>query len=194
MPKLDQIQTFERLQARLADLKAGKEVAAREIRALLTPEQIMEMDAAWVEQHELRKKRRAKTKEEELALGWKTKREVHIDAYEKAISEIDLVEAFKKLQRDAEIRQMKIYMASYGKAIDDGKDKTTAKNIANNDLTRAGLTRMDGQTVSHISKRDKEVNAMEMALLKSFEAEMTDDECEQAEILRAHEQAVRKRR
>jgi hypothetical protein len=194
MPKLDQIQTFERLQARLADLKAGKEVAAREIRALLTPEQIIEMDAAWVEQHELRKKRRAKTKEEELALGWKTKREVHIDAYEKAISEIDLVEAFKKLQRDAEIRQMKIYMVSYGKAIDEGKDKTTAKNIANNDLTRAGLTRMDGQIVRHLSKRDREVNAMEMALLKSFEAEMTEDEFEQAEILRDHEQAVRSKR
>ena len=79
MPKLDITHIAERLQERLTDLKAGKEIAAREIRALLNDEQLTAMDAAWTEQQALRKKKKARTKEEELALGWKTKREIHIE-------------------------------------------------------------------------------------------------------------------
>ena len=168
MPKLDLTHIAERLQERLTDLKAGKEVAAREIRALLNDEQLIAMDAAWAEQQELRKKKKARTKEAELALGWKSKREIHIEAYENALNEAgDLqVGAWKKKLRDAEIRQARIYFESYGKAIDKGKDAITAKNIANNDLTRAGLNRLDHETVSRFSKRDKEVNKMEDALLE----------------------------
>lgn len=55
MPKLDLTHIADRLKARLAELKAGKEVAAREIRALLNDEQLAAMDAAWVEQQDLRK-------------------------------------------------------------------------------------------------------------------------------------------
>lgn len=167
MPKLDLTHIAERLQERLTDLKTGKEIAAREIRALLNDEQLTAMDAAWTEQQELRKKKKARTKEEELALGWKTKREIHIEAYENALNEAsDLqVDAWKKKLSDAEIRQARIYFESYGKAIDDGKTPDVAKNIANNDLTRAGLKRLDGkETVSWLSKRDKEVNEMEDAL------------------------------
>ena len=173
MPKLDLTHIAERLKARLADLKEGKEVAAREIRALLNDEQLTAMDAAWAEQQALRKVRRAKTKEEELELGWKTKREIHIAAYESALTEADdlQVGAWEKKQRDAEIRQAKIYMDSYSKAIEDGKDKTTAKNIANNDLTRAGLRRLDGEVVGHFNKRDREVNAMEDALREQLKDE-----------------------
>lgn len=170
MPKLDLTHIAERLKARLANLKEGKEVAAREIRALLNDEQLTVMDAAWAEQQALRKVGRAKT-EEELKLGWKTKREIHIAAYESALTEADdlQVGAWEKKQRDAEIRQAKIYMDSYSKAIEDGKDKTTAKNIANNDLTRAGLRRLDGEVVGHFNKRDREVNAMEDALKELLE-------------------------
>lgn len=167
MPKLDLTHIAERLQERLTDLKTGKEIAAREIRALLNDEQLAAMDAAWAEQQELRKKKKARTKEEELALGWKTKREIHIEAYESALNEAsDLqVGAWQKKLSDAEIRQARIYFESYGKAIDDGKTPDVAKNIANNDLTRAGLKRLDGiETVGWLSKRDKEVNEMEDAL------------------------------
>ena len=168
MPKLDITHIAERLHERLTDLKAGKEVAAREIRALLNDEQLTAMDAAWAEQQELRKKKKARTKEAELTLGWKTKRETHIAAYESALHEASNLQlgAWKKKLRDAEIRQARIYFESYGKAIDEGKDAITAKNIANNDLTRAGLTRLDGETVDKFSKRDKEVNEMEDALLE----------------------------
>lgn len=169
MPKLDLTHIAERLQERLTDLKAGKEVAAREIRALLNDKQLTAMDAAWAEQQELCKKKKAKTKEDEPALGWKTKREIHIDAYDKALNEAnDLqVGAWKKKLSNAEVRQARIYFESYGKAIDDGKAPNVAKNIANNDLTRAGLKRLDGEeAVSQFSKRDKEVNEVEEALLE----------------------------
>jgi hypothetical protein len=169
MPKLDVTHIAERLQERLTDLKAGKEIAAREIRALLNDEQLTAMDAAWTEQQELRKKKKARTKEEELALGWKSKREIHIEAYENALNEAsDLqVGAWQKKLSDAEIRQARIYFESYGKAIEDGKAPNVAKNIANNDLTRAGLKRLDAkETISWLSNRDKEVNEMEVALLK----------------------------
>jgi hypothetical protein len=79
MPKLDGTHLPDRLSARLYAPKAGEEVAARDIRALLSDEQIKVMDAAWEVQQELRKKK-AKTKDEEKALGWKTKREIHIEA------------------------------------------------------------------------------------------------------------------
>ena len=161
MPKLDLTHIAERLQERLADLKAGKEVAAREIRALLDDKQLAAMDVAWAEQQELRKERRAK-----IALGWKTKREIHIEAYENALSTAnDLqVGAWEKKLHDAEIRQAKIYFGSYSKAIDANKMPSVAKNIANNDLTRAGLKRIDGEVIGHFNKRDREVNAMEDAL------------------------------
>ena len=173
MPKLDLTHIAERLKARLADLKDGKEVAAREVRALLNDEQLTAMDEAWIEQQGLRKVGRAKSREEEQALGWKTKREIHIAAYESALSEATELQAgaWEKKQRDAEIRQAKIYMDSYSKAIKDGKDNTVAKNIANNDLTRAGLRRLDGEIVGHSSKRDKEVNAMEDALREQLKDE-----------------------
>ncbi len=111
------------------------------------------------------KKRRAKTKEE-LEVGWKTKREVHIAAYENALIDAEALKvgAWEKKQRNAEIRQARIYFESYGKAINDGKSAATAKNIANNDLTRAGLKRLDDANVSRINKRDKEVNEKEATL------------------------------
>jgi hypothetical protein len=82
MPKLDGTHLPERLAERLADLKADKEVAARDVKALLNDEQIAKMDAAWKEQQALRKVKRARTKEEERELGWKTKREIYIETYE----------------------------------------------------------------------------------------------------------------
>lgn len=85
MPKLDATHIAERLRSRLADLEAGAEVAAKDIRALLTKEQQAAMEAAWAEQQELRKIATARTDEEKQALGWKTKRDIHTEAYKQAI-------------------------------------------------------------------------------------------------------------
>lgn len=196
MPKLDGTHLPQRLAERLADLRAGKEVAVRDLKALLNVEQIAEMEAAWEEQQLLRKQKRARTKEEEAALGWKTKREVYIEAYEKALSDAndEQVDAWTKKLRDAEIRQARIYFETYGKARDEHKDIQTAKNIANNALTAAGLSRLDGEVVGHLSKRDKEVWAMEDAIRAQIRKNMTPEELEQLEMLEEHEKALAKGR
>ena len=159
MPKLDGTHLPGRLAERLADLKAGKEVAARDIKALLTDTQIAAMEAAWAEQQKLRKVKRARTKEEERELGWKTKREIHIEAYERAVKEANdgVLKEFERLQMEATKRQMRIYMDTMGEAFKAGKDKNVAENLANNALTQAGLERMDA-----LPKRIEEIKQQRM--------------------------------
>lgn len=145
MPKLDPLHIHDRLHKRLQELEAGEEIAAKDIRALLTDEQQAALDAAWAEQQMLRKNGRARTEEERQAFGWKSKREVRIEAFKKAVAEADkgILAALQKMQSDAEVRQARIYFDTLGKALDEGRDNEQAKTMANNALTRAGLRRMD---------------------------------------------------
>ena len=53
-----------------------------------------------------------------------------------------------------------------------------AKNIANNDLTRAGLARIDGAKHVYQSKRDKEVFELEEQLKKQLGIKDIHDEDE----------------
>jgi hypothetical protein len=101
MPKLDKIQIADRLRARLEDLRNGKEVAARDLRALLTDAQILALEAAWSKQQTLRKKKRARTKEEEQTLGWRSKREIQIEVIEQFLNEADdrMLETYIELQK-----------------------------------------------------------------------------------------------
>ena len=193
MPKLDGTHIASRLRERLEELREGKEVAPRDLRALLTEKQQVAMDAAWAEQQALRKKKRARTKEEEAALGWKTKRDVHIEAYKAAIAEADagMVETVEELQRRSEVRQARIYMDTYFKALDEGKTEGVAANIANNELTRNGLSRLDGQGVWHYSKRDREVWEMERQIKERARANMPPEELEQIELMEQHEKTLR---
>ena len=197
MPKLDGTHLPQRLAERLADLKAGKEVAARDLKALLNDEQIAEMEAAWEEQQLLRKQKRARTKEEEAALGWKTKRDIHIEAYERAVAAANdvLLDEFQRLQEQAEIRGTKIYFDTLNQALKDGKDKRVAENLANNAMTRAGLRRMDGQPIGMqgLTRRDREIRAMEDAILKKAVSEMDDYEREQYELSQEYEKALREK-
>lgn len=197
MPKLDGTHLPQRLRERLADLKEGKEVAARDIKALLNDEQIAAMDAAWAEQQALRKVKRARTKEEEKELGWKSKREIHIETYERAVVAADdgVLKEFERLQLEATKRQMRIYMETKAAALKDGKDKQTAENLANNALTRAGLNRLDGRKIGTqgLTPRDKEIRKLEDAILAKARSEMTPDELEQLELLEEHEKAVREK-
>ena len=196
MPKLDGTHIAERLKERIAKLKIGEEVAARDLRALLTDEQTAALDAAKKAQQELKKAKRARTKEEEKALGWKSIREIHIEALEAALKEAeeDEVGAWEKRMRDAEIRQARIYFDTLESEIKAGKELQTAKNKANNDLTRAGLRRMDGKIVGHLSKRDKEISELETALIQQATNELDDYEKEQLELLKAHNKAVEENR
>jgi len=192
MPKLDGTHVASRLRERLEELREGKEVAPRDLRALLTDGQQAAMDAAWAEQQTLRKKKRARTKEEEAALGWKIKRDVHIEAYEAAITEADdgMVDTIEELQRKAEVRQARIYMDTYFKALDEGKTEGVATNLANNELTRNGLSRLDGQGVWHYSKRDAEVWGMERQIKERARANMTPEALEQIELMEAGSQTA----
>jgi hypothetical protein len=196
MPKLDGTHIVGRLRERLDELREGKEVAARDLRALLTAKQVTEMDAAWAEQQVLRKQKRARTKEEEVELGWKTKREIQIEAYERAYDEArdNEVKAWEKRVRDVQVRQAQIYMGSYSKARKEGREVYVAENIANNDLTRAGLQRVDGKKVWHQDPRDKEIWEMEQEIQQRARSEMTPEELEQIEIWEEHEKALAKNR
>ncbi len=145
MPKLDATHIAERLRSRLAEFQAGAKVAAKGIRALLTVEQSAAMEAAWAEQQQRRKIKRAKTQEEKQQLGWKTKREIRIAAFKQAISDSDtnILAELQKMQDQAEIRQASICFETLQKALDDGHESEQTKSMANNALTRAGLQRMD---------------------------------------------------
>ena len=197
MPKLDGTQIAERLQVRLEELRRGEDVAARDLRALLTTKQEAAIDAAWAEQQELRKQKRARTKEEEAALGWKTKRDIHISALESALREAQDAEvaAWEKRGYDAEIRQGRVYFDELKKETDAGVDLKAAKIRANNALTRAKLKRLDGQMIGTqgLRPRDREIRAMEDALLEKAVSEMDDYEREQYELEQEHEKALRER-
>lgn len=189
MPKLDGTHLPQRLADRLADLVAGKEVAKRDIEALLNDEQKAAMDAAWQHQQALRKVKRARTKEEVRELGWKTKREIHIEAYENAVKEAeeDVGDAFEDRLRKAEVRAAKIYLDTFFKARDEGKETYQAHLAANNELKRAHLAKVENQQVM---ARDKEVWAMEDAIRAEIRKNMTPEQLEQLEILEEHERAT----
>jgi hypothetical protein len=197
MPKLDGTHLPQRLTERLADLKADKEVAARDIKALLSDEQIAAMDVAWAEQQALRKVKRARTKEEERELGWKTKREIYIEAYEKAFNEASdgVLQELERLQLEATKRQMRIYFETLNEALKEGKEKRVAENLANNALTRAGLRRMDGQKIGTegLTRRDREIKEMEEAIMNKAVSEMDEYEREQYELSQAYEKALREK-
>jgi hypothetical protein len=87
--------------------------------------------------------------------------------------------------------QAKIYFDEYNKAIAEGKEISVAKNRANNELTRAGLRRMDGQQVNRfMTARDREVFKMEESLRESFKNEMTAQELQQQSLLKQQDDAV----
>ena len=88
MPKLDETHILSRLNERLEQLVKGEEVARRELKSLLTQQQSAVWDAAWERQQELRKKKQARTKEEEAALGWKSEREVTIEVVKAALDDV----------------------------------------------------------------------------------------------------------
>ncbi len=140
MPKLDGTHIVERLQQRLQQLRDGEEVAVRELRSLLNEAQQAAMNAAWEEQQLLRKSKRARNKQQEVALGWKTKRDIQIAAIESALKEglSNENEIWQRKLRDAEVRRSRIYLDEFFSQLDGGVDKSSAAIKANNALTRAG--------------------------------------------------------
>ncbi len=193
MPKLEATDVLSRLTERLRQLEAGEEIAAREIRSLLTPAQQQELEEGWRHQQELRKTTSARTVEEQKALGWKSKREVRIEVFRRARQTAwdHMGPEMEQLARKAELRQARIYFDALTEAQVLGKTAQEARNFANNELTRADLRRMDGQLVRGISTRDRAIRQMEDALLARFKAEATPEEREQLALLEEHERSLK---
>lgn len=195
MPKLNATHLPQRIADRLEELRSGKEVAARDLKAVLTEKQVAEMNAAWACQQKHRLTKRARNKQEEIELGWKSKREIYIEALEAAY--IDAVgqadEEIKHLLRVSEVRQSKIFLDSYFLALDAEKPSSVALTQANNDLVRAGLNRLHGQGVRRQSRRDKDVFRMEEEMLRKIKSEMTPEELEQLDLLEEYEKSMNNR-
>ena len=192
MPKLDPTHIFDRLGKRIEQLEAGEALEARDINALLTPDQQQELKQDWAKQQQLRKSHKTKADAERDGLIWKTIREVRLDVYRNAFedAQMRLPGAFKKLLHDAEVRSARIYMAAWAKAKDE--NKRFPHVVANNALTRAGLRRMDDQTSYPGAKRDREVREMEDKIRDMQISKMTTEEREQYELVKAHEESIRK--
>jgi hypothetical protein len=104
--------------------------------------------------------------------------------------EADIDAEMKALAKQSEIKAAKVFMAGWSKAIDNGKSGLSAISAGNIALSRAGFA--VGNSVA--TKRDRELWAMEDALLKQFENELSNEEKEQLEIVREHEKSQKKRK
>jgi len=184
MPKLDDTHTVSRIIKRLEELEQDVEVSAKDFRAVLTQEQHDAYERAWVAQQALRKKKRARTKAEELELGWKSKREVRIQTLKAARDEAwnNIEAVWDKKLFDAEVRQGRIYFDSLNQALKEGKDQRSAALFANNELTRAGLRRLDKQIVHSLLPREREIRRMEDLIIARIRNKMSDEELEQIAI------------
>ncbi len=196
MPKVNDIQLAERIRKRIAELDAGEEVAAKDIQAVLTDEQQAAIDTAWAEQQQLRKGKRARTEQEQQELGWRTKRDIRLEVLRQALEQAEngTFLAFEKLIDKTEKQRNKIYLDAYFEKIKQGKSRAQASSWANNELTRAGLNRLDGARVNSASKRDREVRELDEILKAEIKKNMTKQELEQQEILREHEASLKRKK
>ncbi len=190
MPKLNDTHLPERLKEAIKQLEAGVEVEAKKNKTLLNAKQQKELDDAWTKQQALRKQHKPpKTEAEKKKIGWKDKREVRIDIYKQALADLEenIFDIHLKQLDKEQAKATKAYLKGYFGAT-ERQDKDSAGKI---EVQRAGFKVSNGRSMS---KRDLEVRRIEEELLKRFEAEMTDEEREQRDLLKETEEAERKAR
>jgi hypothetical protein len=188
MPKLNATHLPERLKEAIQQLENGIEVEAKKNKTLLSPAQQKELEDAWTKQQTLRKQYKPpKTEQEKKKIGWKDKREVRIEIYKKALTELeeDIFDIHLKQLAKEQAKATKAYLKGYFGA-GELQDRDSAGKI---EVQRAGFTVARYRV---FTERDKEVRDLEDALRKRFEAEMTDEEREQQELLKEHEASVKK--
>jgi hypothetical protein len=166
MPKLNTEQLMDRIQKRIHQLELGEEVAAKDIKVLLSAEQQQRLKDALAAQVALKKNKRARTDDAKQALGWKSIREVRLDVLRSALNAANdgLLADYERRLKEKEVRQSDIYLREYSDARKADKGVFAAQGAANNALTRAALPRIDGQAVRSMGKRDREVFALEAQL------------------------------
>jgi hypothetical protein len=188
MPKLNTLQIEDRIDDYYRRMRDGEEIAIRDIKAILNwvdGSLTQWMDDEWEQQQQLRKKKRARTEEEKAALGYKTKKDIQREALKKARDTVS-EQLLQNLEADLaakELRQARVFMDGFEEAKKEDKSYYSAFAFANNELTRAGIRRVDGVMVNGISERDKEVWEIEDALEEQFYNEATAEEQEQYDML-----------
>ena len=103
-----------------------------------------------------------------------------------------LLEDYERRLKEKEVRQADIYLREYSEARKADKSVFAAQGAANNALTRAALPRVDGQDVNRISKRDREVFALEAQLKERIRSQMTAEELEELDMLDGVERQEKK--
>lgn len=128
--------------------------------------------------------RRRVTQEERF--GWQTKRDIRLRLLRDTLKELNqnLVAELAQEQHKREVRAARVFMDAFVKAGKEKKDGWVEGNAA---LQRNGFKRLDVQYSRGSGVRDREVREMEEALLKQFEAEMTEDEREQLAMSREYD-------
>lgn len=128
--------------------------------------------------------RRRVTQEERF--GWLTKRDIRLRLLRDTLNELNenLVAELEQEQQKREVRAARVFMDAFVKAGKEKKDGWVEGNAA---LQRNGFRRMDTQYSRGSNRRDREVREMEEALLKRFEAEMTEEEREQMAMSREYD-------
>jgi len=128
----------------------------------------------------------------EERFGWKTKREIRLDLLRQTLDEAN-DNALKELEKEIyrrEVKAARVFMDAFCKARDEGKNAYSEANIA---LQRAGFPRTDNLVSRSMPRRDREIREMEEALLKRFEAEMTEEKREQLAMSREFDKQAGKR-
>jgi hypothetical protein len=180
MPKYQAEHLIQSLQRRIKQLENAKLLEARDINVLLNKKQKQDLKNNWSKQQALRKIHKPpKTEKDKKSIGWKTIREVRLEILNEAVVEANegLLESFEKRLKNAELKRAKSYTKKYFNNIKEGVNKMTSTSRANNELTKHGLQRIDRMQHNkfNLRKRDKEINEIEDALRKKFEAELTKD-------------------
>ncbi len=188
MPKLNTLQIEDRIDDYYRRMRDGEQIAIRDIKAILSwvdGSLIKWMDDEWNQQKQLRKQKRARTEEEKAALGYKTKKDIQREALKKARDTVSeqLLQNLKADLAAKEIRQARVFMDGFEEAKKEDKSYYSAFAFANNELTRAGIRRVDGVKVDGISDRDKEVRAIEDALEEQHYNEETKEKQKQYDML-----------
>jgi hypothetical protein len=193
MPKLDDTHLIDRIAKQIDKVEKGQTLILRDIKAVLSDAAFAQVEAEWIKQQNLRKGRRARGNEERAELGWISKRDLFLAALkaELTLAKSNAGAVWKKKQQDAKVRQARIYFDALSNAEKTGKTKESAKNWANNELTRAGLRRMDGADTHYTSRRDTEVNEIEDVLRDQLK---TDEDREQERLLEQQNAMDRKTR
>jgi hypothetical protein len=194
MPKINATHLTERLQDHIAKMERGEEVEAKKDKTLLSNEWQQALKDALQAQKALKKShKRPKTQAEKDALGWKEIREVRLEICRQALGELkdDMHLHIRKLQQQREAKAARVFMNAWSQAIEEGKDRWSAMSAGQIAQTRAGF---DAKQSAGLTKRDREIQQMEEAILKQFVSQSSQSDKQQTIVTKKATKTVASKR